>query len=1154
MLRDARLRRMPSAVGSKGLLGHTFRRSWIRPLARAAMISVLVVLVALGAAIVVLLSGPTEIGILRGRVEQTVARALGDGYSVSVGRTTVDIDPTLGLVVLVDDVSVADASNNRVAFVPSTRLAVDALALLTFRGVIRSVELNAPEVTFTRQTDGKVVLGRGSPDKAAPAPAPAPAAARPPAEATAAGANVAAARATATGVSGGFPDLLAALQILDHGIEPSIQTAIRAGFERFSMVQASIDIIDAGYAEERKLPRTDLSVSVNPVTADVTVNLTGAGYSGRWSATAERTVDPSTGERLLKADFSQLTLADLFPRFAEVDPPMSSDVPFYGQVNVRLGQQGDVREATARLDLGAGTFEFRGARDNILLDEATIKLRWDIANNAVIVEPSTYYLGQTRGVVTGTIRPDGDPMLRRYAFNLESRGTVLAARDANAPPLPIQRMTVNGTVDLPAKFLNIQNATVSAAAGSVSGSGSIDFNGPSPSVVAAASLTPMPVEVAKQLWPVFIAGGARRWVLDHVSNGRVASGRFEAAVPHGILWTGQRVQIPEDAMRLDFRLENITFTTLGDLPPIVNAYGNAALAGSTFGIDIEKGQVVTPSGRKVEVTAGAFAVPNMVPVIPDARVELQMAGDVAALGEVADSAPFNALKRQKLTPQALSGNGTANLSARWPMRPALTEADVDWRVSVSVGNFASTQPVAGRLISDGKVNLTVTPDDVTIIGRAKIDGVFADVNMTQPIGEQKELGPGKRQIRLTLDEADRKKLGMGLNDIIGGTIDAVVTDAQAGKPQHYEIDLRRARLTLATLGWSKGVGVAGKLAFDLLTQPDGGYKVDNIRLTGDGFGLSGRAVLDSKYGLVSADISEFALRKGDDIAFSLKRERNGYVATATGKSFDLRGLMQGMKRATTKNGTAPDLTLDAKVEKLIGFNNETLSKADISIAAAAGSLKKLDIKGTLGNSQLVASYAETPQEGRSLLTTSDAGALLRFIDLYQRVAGGDLRLEGRRVGANEPQVGTFQVTNFRVVGEPFMARVASNANDQGINYNSVPFEAMQLNFTARNQLVVIDDAVLKGAQIGVTLDGRLDFNNGAMLLQGTYLPAYALNNIFGRIPIIGLIAGGGSKGGLFGITFRVEGAMDDPAVKINPLSAIAPGITRKFLEFHDSGR
>ena len=39
------------------------------------------------------------------------------------------------------------------------------------------------------------------------------------------------------------------------------------------------------------------------------------------------------------------------------------------------------------------------------------------------------------------------------------------------------------------------------------------------------------------------------------------------------------------------------------------------------------------------------------------------------------------------------------------------------------------------------------------------------------------------------------------------------------------------------LGWSKGIGVPARLVFDMLPRDDGGFLIDNMIATGDGFCL-----------------------------------------------------------------------------------------------------------------------------------------------------------------------------------------------------------------------------------------------------------------------------------------------------------------------------
>jgi hypothetical protein len=68
-------------------------------------------------------------------------------------------------------------------------------------------------------------------------------------------------------------------------------------------------------------------------------------------------------------------------------------------------------------------------------------------------------------------------------------------------------------------------------------------------------------------------------------------------------------------------------------------------------------------------------------------------------------------------------------------------------------------------------------------------------------------------------------------------------------------------------------------------------------------------------------------------------------------------------------------------------------------------------------------------------------------------------------------------------------------------------------------------------------------------MRGTFVPAYGLNNMFAQPPILGFFLGGGQKEGLIGITYEVVGSPHAPTLRVNPMSAMMPGILRKPFEF-----
>ncbi|MBN8998832.1 MAG: hypothetical protein J0H54_05395, partial [Rhizobiales bacterium] len=1014
---------------------------------------------------------------------------------------------------------------------------------LKLRVDIRTVELSSPEVSLVRGKDGRIYLGNSeTAPQRAPAPDPQAAAAKPP---------------TAERIDGGFPNLVTALRILNGGLEAAIDIAFERNFQRLAMDSGTIRIWDAHKLQQRVFPHTDLSLSVDEPTGDIKATFSTSGYSGRWGILAERTVDAQSRNRTLSVSFSQLTIADIEPNFGRPESLLSSDIPIYGRATIVLQPDGTIEDAQARFDLGAGTLVSGFGKDTVLLDEATVRLHWDVARRVLQLNPSTFYFGNTRAMFTGEIRPLADPSDGRYAYQLESRGALLDVRDANEKPLIADRIALSGVADFPGHRIDINEAAIETAAGSVAAAGSIGLEGPTPSLSLAASFSPMPLSTLKQIWPPILAGPARKWDMDHVMTGRATSGKFVAQIPAGVMWTGERVTLPEEYMRLDARIADVSFNTVGTIPPITNVSGNAVVAGSTFGVDMETGEITAPSGKVVKLLAGAFAVPNTALPVPQGQVEVQAEGDIGALAEIANAEPMRAMERRNIDPATLSGEGTGSLSIRVPLKPGLLPSDVDWRVSLQTNDFASTAPIEGKTIKNGDFTMTANSREVTIKGKASINGVPASIDMAAPVGETADGEGGRRQVRLLLDADARKRLGIGLDNVLGGTVGATMSDLTDGrKGQHYELDLKQARLVLQSVGWTKGVGVPAKLSFDMV-QDDDGYSVENMVATGDGFGLKGKARLDSKFALLSADIERLALRKGDQISVNLQRKGNGYAIVARGSAFDVRGLIAEFKsRGGADNEDGADLSVDAKIDKLIGFDQTTLSNAVISVRAGGGTVQKVSLDGDFPGGPVTMRYADDGSSADLDLESADAGNLIGFIDLYRRMSGGRLTLTGQRSGASGPFSGVFDVTNFAIVGEPSMQKLVSATSGTGaettrtgLDPDNVPFGRMRLEYTKRGPKIVIEDAVLRGASVGATLDGTLDLAKQRVSLAGTYLPAYAFNNLFGRVPLLGIALGGGSKGGLFGVTFKIDGPIGSPNLTVNPLSLITPGIFRKIFEF-----
>jgi hypothetical protein len=249
-----------------------------------------------------------------------------------------------------------------------------------------------------------------------------------------------------------------------------------------------------------------------------------------------------------------------------------------------------------------------------------------------------------------------------------------------------------------------------------------------------------------------------------------------------------------------------------------------------------------------------------------------------------------------------------------------------------------------------------------------------------------------------------------------------------------------------------------------------------------------------------------------------------------------------------------DIDLDIKLGTVVGHNGETLRGLDLKLMRRGGRIRNFAMNAKIGR--------DTPLNGDLRLRardnhqviyfeTDDAGALFRFTDMYPRLFGGQMWVAmDPPTPEHAPQVGTLYIRNFVVRGEPGLDRVVAGAPGQA--QGGVQFSEAHCDFTRVPGRMAVRDGVVRGPVVGATIEGQIDYLKDDMHLRGTFVPFYGLNNMFGQLPIVGLILGGGSNEGLLGITYEASGPPNAPRISVNPVTAIAPGLLRKFIPSPDN--
>ncbi|MBL8579499.1 MAG: hypothetical protein JNK47_20030 [Mesorhizobium sp.] len=783
--------------------------------------------------------------------------------------------------------------------------------------------------------------------------------------------------------------------------------------------------------------------------------------------------------------------------------------------------------------------------------------RLEISRLSASVGRSQFEFRGLVGPRPATGQPDDEP---GYRFNLASSRASIAP-DGSTEPALNAGVQLTGAYLPERRQLSADQIVVKAnGPGEVLGTASMVFvPGKVPGLSLAFSAYDMPVSQVKQLWPWFSARPARNWVLGNVFGGRVTDGRLQVRFEPGRLGNG--IPLSGDESFGSFRIEGTRFDTAGLIPPVRDATGVVDYRGADIDIALSSGTVYLPSGRTVAASNGNLAIrkANVPPVI--GALDIDVAGEAPAVAELASYEPINAMRRAGLVPDDFSGGEvTGNVKADIPLQKGIDPARLNWLVALDYKNLSMSKPFDGQVITDANGTITVEKTQAVIDAKAKLNGVPAQIAAIEPLGGSE--AERKRLITLTLDDKARELVVPGLAGLIEGPV-KVEVDA-GDRIKRIDADLTGAQVNIPWAGWSKGPGIGGNVSF-LLEDIEGKSRLSDFKLSGETFGIAGNVLLASG-SLSEAQFSNVKLNRNDDVAVSVKQSGKGYVVDVKGKSLDARSVV---KQFTSDSGTATkssdgssvgSVTLSVNVDSVTGFHDEKLGNVKLAYRGRGDRVDRLEVDAVSasgGKIQLRNGIADGGKTMRA--NSSDAGAVLRFLDLYEYMQGGkiDLALAG---GVDGPMTGQVDARDFVLVNEPRLGSIVSTTpagGDRSLNQavrrdidtSRVNFERLYSKVEKGTGYLRLSDGVLRGQLVGASFQGTLYDQKGNMDMTGTFMPAYGLNRIFGELPIVGVLLGNGRDGGLIGVTFKLTGDADAPTVQVNPLSVIAPGIFRSIFEF-----
>jgi hypothetical protein len=424
--------------------------------------------------------------------------------------------------------------------------------------------------------------------------------------------------------------------------------------------------------------------------------------------------------------------------------------------------------------------------------------------------------------------------------------------------------------------------------------------------------------------------------------------------------------------------------------------------------------------------------------------------------------------------------------------------------------------------------------------------------------------------RFVLTDEERRSRGIDTGEALRGPV-VITLEAGEDDTRGFVADLTEAEIDLP--GFAKPAGEA-MTAEGAVAGEGTSLQVRDLRLEGAGAAIAGALAIEDG-ALAWAAIDTLALGEGDEARLNVEgRENGGFAVDLEVARLDARRLVADLRDggAGVGGGDGPELPpVTARVRaESVRLGEEAVARPfSLDLAHDGDRLERLSLSGRidgLGEGAFAARVAPGVNGVRDVQAdVRELGRLLGALGIFERMDGGRTTLEAR-IDPDGVLVGSVLVKDFVLTDlrtpEALIAAARQQerasadgrivlplAYDGDGQLTGIPFERLDARFEKRDATIIVREAILRGPVLGGTVEGTVDLSRGEVALTGTIIPAYGVNNLFGRLPIFGEILGGGEEGGLIGVTFRLSGPLGDPQLMLNPISAIAPGIFRRIFEF-----
>jgi len=764
--------------------------------------------------------------------------------------------------------------------------------------------------------------------------------------------------------------------------------------------------------------------------------------------------------------------------------------------------------------------------------------------------PDLAQLGNLRFPLSGTLTMtmDIDGKVPLLGFDLFGDEGTLNLPFFYKDPVKFTQIALRGRIEDDFDRLFLDDAFLDFAGGKLKANGLASYKGADLVIQGEAVLNDLPFDDLSIYWPEDFYPFEREWVTTNIFDGVLpfVSADFVYIAPGGELAKTALSSISGNMV-----FDGLSLDYLSTMPKLEKMKGTLTYTRQSMDILVESGAI-----GNLELSEGVVNLKDLHTFDEIADIEAVIRGSARDLLEVVSSEPLNADQFLGVDLEQVGGESASRLKFNFPMGEGLTFDEVEVAAASRLKNVHLPGLITGKDLTEGDMTLRVDKKGMDVSGKAVFEGVPAEIS-----GVENFLSTApflsRYNVKATLDDAARERLDLDFDPFLTGPVDVdlIWTDLDGKKgDMSIAANLEAATLDFPLLSWKKPADAPSTAQVSLTIVEGVLTEMREFSVKGESLDVAGTAKFTAQG--EPFDQIEFTrlISPGNDFNSIINfRADDGLDIDIRGKSLNVAHYFEERDEEFAE---LPPLNISLNIEKLLVLEDSSFDDVSGTFEHGEKVWRSIFLNARMAESGALNLHILPDGDIRRLtLYSNNAGEFLRRFKVYPNMLIGDMHISGTLGDGVDTEAfkGEVEISDYKIVDAPVLAKMLTLASPTGIvetmSGEGINFDIFSAPFHYSNGVAKVAEGGAFGDSIGLTFKGVLDFNDETADLVGTIIPAYSINSVWGKIPLLGYLLTGEEKGGgVFAATFDVEGSFDNPEIIVNPLAALAPGVFRKIFE------